>query len=104
FDPKVRAVQVALMGPLPLGVPAVVVASLVQIVLFVPFFWVMPHLMRIVMGAQVHGRGFGKVGVLVAVATAPPELRRSRAVVVGGLIYALVVFAAWIALTSSRGV
>jgi hypothetical protein len=84
--------------------PAVVLASVVQVVLFAPFFWVMPHLMRIVMNAQARGRGFSKLGIAAAVAEAPPELRRSRAVVVGGLVYFLTIVAAWIALTSSRGI
>jgi hypothetical protein len=103
FDPKVRAVQAALLGPAPLGVPPVVIASLVQAVLLVPLFWVMPHLMRIVMSAQTRGNAFSKIGVLIAVANAPAELRRSRWVVLGGFLYFAALLVGWIALASAKG-
>lgn len=104
FDPKVAAVQIALFGKTPLGLPVGVTISLATTLLFLPYFWVMPHLMRIVMDALARGRSISRAGIVLAVATAGPEHRRSRAIVIAGLVYFVGLMAAWIAFTDSRGV
>ncbi|HEY4116547.1 MAG TPA: DUF3592 domain-containing protein [Byssovorax sp.] len=104
FDPKVRAVDEAVLGPSPLGLPAVVVASIIVAALLSPMFWVMPHLARIMKDAQARGGGYTKFDIAHAVFTAPRELRRSRAIVLGGLAYFIVVCGAWIAFTSAKGI
>lgn len=103
-DPHVQAIFVAAFGAAPLGLPAVVVVSLAEIVLAVPYFWVFPHLMRIVMDAARRGGSLSRTGVLAAVLRADGEHARSRAVVLGGLAYFVVLVAAWIAFTASRGI
>jgi hypothetical protein len=97
-------VQVALFGRAPLGLPVTLVCMLAQVVLFLPYFWVTTHLMRIVMDALARGRAISKVGIVIAIVTARPELRRSRWIVVAGFVYFAALMAAWIAFTDSRGV
>jgi hypothetical protein len=106
LDDKVHAVYVALFGEAPSGVPVTVLACVVQAVLFAPFFWVFPGLMSIARSAQ--DVSYTKIGIVRAVAQvgpdASPELRRARAVVIGGFVYFVILVAAWIAFTDSRGV
>jgi hypothetical protein len=104
FDERVQAVFAAVFGAAPLGVPVVAAVSAVEIVLAAPFFWVFAHLMRIVMAAQHEGGTMSRLGVAAAVVGAKGDLRRSRAVVLGGLVYFLALVAGWIALAASRGV
>jgi hypothetical protein len=104
LDANVSAVQVALFGQRPLGLPVIVPVSLAEAALFAPFFWVFPHLMGIVMNAQAQGASISKLGIVVAIANAGPDLRRSRAVVLAGLIYFVLLVGAWIAFADSRGV
>lgn len=104
LDPEVEAVQVALFGHTPLGLPVGVTVSLASTILFLPYFWVMPELMRIVMDALARGQSISRGGILVAITTARPELRRARAIVIAGFVYFVILMAAWIAFTASRGV
>lgn len=104
LDPKVVTVQAAAFGQAPLGLPLTLVICVVQIVLFAPFFWVFPQLMRIVMDAQAKGASLSRFGILVAVLRVGPEHRRARLVVLGGFAYFVVLVAAWIAFAASRGV
>jgi hypothetical protein len=104
FDPKARVVQEKLAGPTPFGLPVSVVFAVSTGVLLAPLLWVCPHLMTIVVASAAKGGSLSRLGVVVAVAKAGPELRRSRAIVIGGFVYLMAVFAAWIAWTASRGV
>jgi hypothetical protein len=104
FDNKAQAVQVTLFGPRPFGVPVAIVVTIVEAFLFAPYFWIFPHLMTIVMSSYAKGGSLTKGGIVLAVANAGPELRRSRAIVIGGLVYFVAIVAAWIAFTESRGV
>jgi len=104
LDPKVQAVQAAAFGQAPLGLPVGLVVTLAQLVLFAPYFWVFPHLMRLVMDRFAQGGSLSKLGILLAVAQAGPEGRRSRGVVVAGLVYFVALVAAWITFTAWRGI
>lgn len=104
FDPKVRAVQAAAFGVMPFGLPLTLLVNVGGLLLFAPFFWVFPHLMRIVFERLRKGGSVSKLGIVVALATAGPELRRSRNIVVAGFVYFAVIVAAWIAFAAYRGV
>lgn len=105
LDPDVRAVQVTLLGARPGGVPAVLVATAIQLLLFAPVLWMFPHLMRITMSANARGEdAVTRAGIVSAVIRAPAEQRRSRVIVLGGAAYFLALFAGWIALTSYLGI
>ncbi|MDC0744872.1 hypothetical protein [Polyangium mundeleinium] len=104
LDPNVRAVQVAAFGPAPLGLPVGLVVALAEVVLFAPFFWVFPHLMRLVMDRYAQGGSLSKLGIVLAVAQAGPEGRRSRLIVVAGLVYFIALVTAWIVFAASRGI
>ncbi|MDI1447547.1 hypothetical protein [Polyangium sp. 6x1] len=104
LDPKVRAVHVAAFGPAPLGLSVGLVVALAEIALFAPFFWVFPHLMRLVMDRYAQGGSLSKLGIVLAVAQAGPEGRRSRLVVVAGLVYFIALVAGWIVFAASRGI
>lgn len=100
FDSKVRAVQAIAFGNAPLGVPVVLVVSIAEVVLFAPYFWVVPHLMRI---ASESG-SFSKLAIIIAVARAGPARRRSQLIVIAGFVYFVALVAAWIAYAASRGI
>ncbi|MDI1437503.1 hypothetical protein [Polyangium sorediatum] len=104
LDPNVRAVQVAAFGPAPLGLPVGLVVALAEVLLFAPFFWVFPHLMRLVMDRFAQGGSLSKLGIVLAVAQAGPEGRRSRRIVVAGLVYFIALVAGWIVFAASRGI
>jgi hypothetical protein len=104
LDPKVRALFRTLWGESLLGLPVIIPIGLGQALLFAPAFWVMPELMRIVQARLAAGGSVGKLGILIAVATAGPELRRARNVVIAGGVYFAVLLASWIAYAAHRGV
>lgn len=104
LDPKVRAVQVAAFGAEPLGLPVWLVVSFAEIALFAPYFWVFPHLMRIVMAHHAQGGSLSRAGIVLAVAQAGPAWRRSRNIVIAGFVYFVALMAAWIAFAESRGI
>ncbi|TKC98011.1 DUF3592 domain-containing protein [Polyangium fumosum] len=104
LDPNVRAVQVAAFGPAPFGLPVGLVVALAEVLLFAPFFWVLPHLMRLVMDRFAQGGSLSKLGIVLAVAQAGPEGRRSRRIVVAGLVYFIALVAGWIMFAASRGI
>jgi hypothetical protein len=104
LDDGVVAVQTRLFGERPLGLPVGWVVALVEAVLGAPAFVVLPHVMRIVLHHQQRGGALGKASILLAVWRAPPALRRSRAIAIGGFAYFCAIVAAWIAFTAARGV
>ncbi len=104
LDPAVRAKHAQAFGAAPFGLPVALVVTLVELVLFAPYFWVFAHLMRIVMPAQARGGVLSKGGVVLAVASAPPELLRSRRIVIAGLVWFVLIVGAWIAYADARGI
>ena len=103
-DAQVQVVMAKVFGATPFGLPVVAVVAVGEVLLFMPYFWVFPHLMRIVMVSQASGGSLSKLGILLAVAKAGPEQARSRWWVIGGLVYFVALMAAWIALAASKGV
>ncbi len=104
FDPKGRVVFTKLFGASPFGLPVTTVCAVATGILFAPLVWVLPHLMTIVMESAARGGSLSHFGVVMAVVNADPSHRRSRRIVVVGLLYLLAVFAAWIAYSQSHGV
>ena len=103
-DAQVQVVMAKVFGATPFGLPVVAVVAVGEILLFMPYFWMLPHLMRIVMVSQASGGSLSKLGIVLAVAKAGPEQARSRWVVIGGIVYFVALMAAWIALAASKGV
>ena len=94
-------------GATPLGAPVLVVVSVVQAVLFVPYFWVWPHLMRIAFQAVRDRASLSGANLMHYILVAPgrhPELRYSRTVALAGLGYFALLMGAWIAYTAYRGI
>lgn len=104
LDPAVRAKQVEAFGAAPFGLPVVVVVTVVELVLFAPYVWVFAHLMRIVMPAQARAEAFSRGGIVLAVARAAPEHRRSQRIVIAGFVWFVLIVAAWIVYADSRGI
>jgi hypothetical protein len=104
LDPKVAAVQAAVFGPAPLGLPVTLVVMVAEVVLCAPMFPMFSHLMRIVMASQARGGSLGKAGIVLAVFQAEAEHHRSRNIVIAGAVYFVALMAAWIALAAYRGV
>jgi hypothetical protein len=103
-DAQVGVTMAKAFGPAPLGLPVVPVVSVVEILLFAPYFWVFPHLMRIVLDSLHRGGSLSKVGIVTAVAQAGPEHTRSRWWVIGGFLYFVALMAGWIAFAAMKGV
>ena len=106
FASDVATVQVKAFGAAPLGIPVAVFVAFVEVILFLPFFWVFEHLMRLVERARRDGGSLGKVGIawyVLSTAKRHPELRRSRAIALGGLGYFWLLAGSWIAYAGSRG-
>lgn len=104
LDDGVRAVQRALWGDTVGALPTVLVVTAAELVLFAPFFRVMPALMRIVLARLAAGGSVSRGGILLAVVTAGPELRRARNVVLAGGAYFALIMGLWIAYAGWRGV
>jgi len=71
----------------------VVFVTVLTVLLYMPFFWIVKHLMLIVGQALQDGSSMGKLGIgyyLFEVGQLHPELVRSRNIVVGGLVYFMV--------------
>lgn len=100
----VRAVHATLWGATVAGLPTTAVVTAAQVVLFAPFFWVFPALMRIVQSLIDRGVPLGQGAFARAVVTAGPELRRERNVVMAGGVYFTVITGLWIAYAAWRGV
>ena len=99
----VRHIASVLWGERALGLPVMWVVSLVEVLLFLPYLWVLPQLMVLVMKAQERG-GVSKGAVIMAVVRAEPAHRRAQLIVIGGFVYFVAIVGAWIAYTSYRGV
>ena len=105
--PEVAAVQRRAFGEAPLGVPVLVVVSIAQFLLYLPYFWVFPHLMRIVFQATRDRASLSKTGLasyILGVHRRHPELRSARAFALGGLAYFVVLCGAWIAYAAHLGI
>jgi hypothetical protein len=102
----VAEVQRKAFGAMPFGLPVTTVVTLVEAVLFLPYFWVFEHLMHIVYQAVRDRASLSKVGLasyILRAHKAHPELRRSRAVALGGFLYFVLLAGSWIAFTEIRG-
>lgn len=107
LDPEVAAVQRRAFGEAPFGAPLLVVVLIAQTILFLPYFWVFPHLMRIVFRATSDRASLSKAGLagyIMGVHRHHPELRRARAFALGGLAYFVVLCGAWIAYAAHLGI
>lgn len=106
-DPKVRAVHAAAFGARPLGGSPWLVVSLVETLLFLPFFPILEHVVRIAAYARRDGAGVGPIGLVLYAATlgnTRPELVRSRAIAFAGFVYFAAIVGAWIVFTSAKGI
>jgi len=103
FDPAVQETFVAAFGERPAGVPNIIFVLALQALLFLPMPWVFWHGMRLAFQARDDGRGLGIV-YLLTVGRSHPHLRTSVRVCIGGLVYFVVLCAAWIAYTAARGI
>jgi hypothetical protein len=107
FDASVRAVHEEAFGVTLLGLPVTAAVSIATVILFAPYFWVMEHVMRIVVQAREDGASLSKLGLfmyLFGVGKRHPHLVRSRNIVLGGLGYFFLLMGLWIAYTEARGI
>lgn len=102
----VAAVQQRAFGTSPLGIPVLVLVSLVEVLLFAPLFWVFEHLMRLALRAIRDNGGLSRIALvlyILRVSSAHPELIRSRNIVLVGLAYTVALLAGWILYASHEG-
>jgi hypothetical protein len=107
FSPDVQAFLIAAFGPKAFGLPIALVAAGAVAILFLPFTLAVHHFMRIAERAAAEGHGLGKIGLLAyaaGVGQRHPDLRRSQLMSLAGLVYFVVLCAAWIAYADARGI
>jgi hypothetical protein len=83
-----------------------VVAGAVAVA-FLPFALALHHFMLIAEQAAADGSSLGKIGLLayaISVGQRHPELRRSQLISLFGLVYFVLVCAAWIAYADAKGI
>ncbi len=93
------AFWVGAFGPTLWGLPMPAVVVCIVCVVFLPVSWVGWHAMDIMMQARDLGMPIGKLGIfytLLTIGRRLPALRRSQIVVAAGLVYFVVIVAAWI--------
>ncbi len=107
FSPSVQHVLVKAFGSAPLGLPVTPVVAGVVAVLFLPFALALHHFMLIAERAAVDRHSASKIGLLIYAASVGqrhPELRRSQLISLAGLLYFVLVCAAWIIYADSKGI
>jgi hypothetical protein len=102
-ESAVRETFVKAFGERRAGLPNSVFMLDLQTLLYIPMPWVFWHASRLAMQALEDGRRPG-VGYLLTVGRSHPHLRHSQNVCVGGLVYFVVVCAAWIIFAAARGI
>ena len=93
-------------GPAAFGWPTPTVVGIVVTLLYLPVPWFAWHATEIVLRGRDAGMSLGKPGILYLLLTAGrrfPELRRSQAVVAGGVCYFLALAVGWIYYASTHG-
>jgi hypothetical protein len=100
---SVQETFVLAFGDRPLGMPTLLFVLVAQTLLYLPMPWVFWHLIRLVFQAREDGKMFG-FWYLLTVGDSHPNLRRSRTVCIGGLVYFFVVGAIWISYAASCGI
>jgi hypothetical protein len=107
FSPDIQPFLAKAFGAAPFGLPvALVVAGAVALV-FLPLVLALHHVVLIAERAAMDGRSLGKIGLLAyaaGVGQRHPELRRSQRISLLGLIYFVLVCAAWIAYADAKGI
>jgi hypothetical protein len=93
-------------GPRPLALPNVVFVLLLTTLLWLPLPWVFRHGMSLMHWKLAAGYGPRQFvwKPFIGRADAPPDLRRSQAVVLFGALYVFVLAAGWIAYAAWRGI
>jgi hypothetical protein len=107
FSPDIQPFLVKAFGATPFGLPVSLIVSGAVAILFLPFAIALHHFMLIAERAALDGNSLGKIGLLayaVSVGHRHPELRRSQLISLFGLVYFVLVCAAWIAYADSRGI
>jgi hypothetical protein len=98
FDPKTCLKQAEAFGVEPMGLPVTLVVACVETLLFLPMPWVFWHFGRLLIRDTPMDPWQSYL-----LARTYPNLRRSRMVCIGGLLYSVLIFAGWIFLASSGG-
>jgi hypothetical protein len=106
LSPDVQAFLAGAFGPKAFGLPIALVAAAAVAILFLPFTLAVHHFMQIAERAAAEGHSLGKIGLLAYAASVGqrhPDLRRSQLMSLAGLVYFIVLCAAWIAYADARG-
>lgn len=103
LDPEVRAVHAKALGGAWLGLSPTVVVSALEVVLFLPFFVVLEHLMRL-FARERGGPPVGVLGLTLLLLRIDTPYRRSRNVVLAGLAYFFLLVFGWIAFAAAKGI
>lgn len=103
LDPAVREVHTKALGGAWLGLSPTIVVSAIEVVLFLPFFVVTEHLMRL-LARERAGPPVGLVGLTLLLLRVDRPYRRSRNIVLAGLAYFFALMLGWIAFASAKGI
>jgi hypothetical protein len=99
----VSEVFVKAFGERPLGIPCTVAVFCVITLLYLPMPWIFHHGMNLAFHAIGEGKGV-RLTYLLAKPLRHGPLRRSRNIVIGGLVYVVALCVAWGVYLSRRGI
>jgi hypothetical protein len=103
LDPAVQAVHTKALGGAWLGLHATWIVSAIEIALFLPFFVVCEHFVRLL--ARERGAPpVGVIGLTLLLLRVDAPYRRSRNVVLVGLGYFFLLVFGWIAFAAAKGI
>ncbi|MBK8215309.1 MAG: hypothetical protein IPK71_16335 [Myxococcales bacterium] len=103
LDPAVQAVHTKALGGTWLGLAPTLVVSAIEVVLFLPFFVVLEHLVRL-LGRQRGAPPVGVIGLTLLLLRIDAPYRRSRNVVLVGLGYFFLLVFGWIVFAAAKGI
>lgn len=107
FSPDIQPFLAKAFGAAPFGLPVALVVAGAVALAFLPFALALHHVMLIAEQAAADGSSLGKIGLLayaVSVGQRHPGLRRSQLISLCGLVYFVLVCAAWIAYADAKGI
>jgi hypothetical protein len=107
FDPRIETKGAKILGPEPLGMTPRSFLLLSLAILFMPFPWVFYHVSLISTQARRDGLrfvGLGGLLYLFEVDRYHPDLRPSKLICLGAILYFFVICTAWIIYAGAHGI
>jgi hypothetical protein len=103
FESAAQEIFIKAFGERPAGMPNLLFMLALQTLLYLPMPWVFWHGMRLAFQANEDGRRYS-VWYMLTIGRRHKHLRRSQLACIAGLVYFIVICAAWIIYTAALGI